>query len=66
MMNAPPFADDDDGLMPFSGMIDPCRSCDGDIVKRISPEGSLDPDQRRCLLCDRYFRQGRLFLNNVG
>lgn len=56
--------DNDDRL--FSGMIDKCRTCDGDIVKRISPEGTADLEDRRCLLCDRYYRQGRLFLNNVG
>ena len=50
----------------ISGMIEKCRTCDGDIVKRISPDGTVDPEDRRCLLCDRYYRQGRLFLNNVG
>jgi hypothetical protein len=56
--------DNENAFLP--GMIDKCRNCDGDIVKKISPGGTMDPEDRRCLLCDRYYRQGRLFLNNVG
>ncbi len=50
----------------FESDFEKCRNCDGEILKRITPEGSTSVDDRRCLLCDRYYRQGRLFLNNVG
>jgi hypothetical protein len=45
---------------------DSCRNCDGEIVKKIGASGSSDPEIIHCLLCDRYYRQGRIFLGNVG
>jgi len=50
----------------FASDFEKCRNCDGEILKKIGPDGSASIEDARCLLCDRYYRQGRLFLNNVG
>lgn len=44
----------------FLEQIDACRHCSG------GPSESADDPPARCLLCERYFEKGRLFLNNVG
>ncbi len=44
----------------FLNQIDECRHCDGEPSKN-----DADPPVR-CLLCERYYGKGRLFLNNVG
>jgi hypothetical protein len=45
----------------YRDQIDACRHCDGEP----SAHGLSTPPAR-CLLCERYFIKGRLFLNNVG
>ncbi|HPA73325.1 MAG TPA: hypothetical protein PKY31_13710 [Spirochaetota bacterium] len=57
---------DDRDIGEFESDIERCRNCDGEILKRIGPDGSASVEDARCLLCDRFYRQGRLFLNNVG
>lgn len=44
----------------YRDQIEACRHCDGEPSKN-----NADPPAR-CLLCERYFGKGRLFLNNVG
>lgn len=45
---------------PYSDQIEACRHCDGEPSKNNADLPA------RCLLCERYFGKGRLFLNNVG
>lgn len=46
---------------PYREQLEACRHCAGDLAAG----GSKRPPVR-CLLCERYFEKGRLFLNNVG
>ena len=45
----------------YREQIEACRHCDGDPHQ---DNKGTPPD--RCLLCERYYKKGRLFLNNVG
>ena len=45
----------------YRDQVEACRHCDGDPHR----DGEDTPPDR-CLLCERYFKKGRLFLNNVG
>ncbi len=47
---------------PYSSYyIEKCRHCDFQAKEHYG-----NPDRARCQLCDRFFQQKRLFLNNVG
>lgn len=45
----------------FAAYIDACMHCGAERDESMSPE-----EAAKCLLCDRYFKKQKLFLNNVG
>ncbi|MCP4133370.1 MAG: hypothetical protein GY754_20550 [bacterium] len=55
----------DNEFLYFKQYIDKCLRCDGINYKDIDADKE-DPYTARCLLCDRYFEKGKIFLNNVG
>jgi len=58
--------DDERGGLYSPEHIQRCMRCEGDIAATGREGTSGDPAEAACLLCERYFGKGRLFLNNIG
>ncbi|MCG8683652.1 MAG: hypothetical protein MI892_02180 [Desulfobacterales bacterium] len=43
-----------------------CMHCNQDKPGWAKSLRADDPAHRKCMLCERYFKKNRLFLNNIG